>query len=113
MNKSRSGLKSLVNGVGTAAKTPRTVLFDNGIIQFGRLSQPLRLRKEFLVYLDRAFFFFGYFIDVPDGINRTNCFAQGTRYALFRIDIEHRLTFMDAVNRAHIDTGTVLDTDAR
>ena len=67
MNKPRSGSSSGLNGVGTAAKTPRMVLFDNG--------SPSGLVKKVFVNFYVGLFFFGHFVDMAYRIDRADCLA--------------------------------------
>jgi len=89
------------------------MVLSNVVSLFGHLIGRLGFGEKFFVYLDIAFFFFGYVIDVPDGVDRTNSFTQCTGYALFRIDVEHLVTLVNAVDRANIDAGPVLDANTR
>jgi hypothetical protein len=51
----------------------------------------------------------GEVILVVDGFDWTHRFAGSTIHALIRVDVEHPVTFIDAINRALINAGAVFD----
>ena len=52
-------------------------------------------------------------IFVIDGLNRADWLAGATVHTLIGLDVEHPITFIDAVDGTLLDTGLVLDVDTR
>src|SRR5262249_51447215 len=50
---------------------------------------------------------------VEDGLNRADRLAGAAVHALIRVDVEHPLALVDAVDRALLDAGLVEHIDAR
>ena len=54
---------------------------------------------------------FGQVVLVVDGLNRADRFAGAAVHTFVRVDVERPLALVDAVDRAFVDAGPVLDID--
>src|SRR5215469_1625880 len=54
----------------------------------------------------------GQFVVDEDGLDRADGLAGAAVDALIRMDVEHRVALVDAIHRADLDAGLVLDVDA-
>src|SRR5439155_20483547 len=68
--------------------------------------------EELLVQLDEALPLIGRLVFREDRLHRAHRLAGAAVDALVRVDVEHRLAFIDAVHRTDLDTGLVLHVDA-
>jgi hypothetical protein len=59
-----------------------------------------------------SFHWAGDVVVVEDGLDRADGLAGAAVHALVGVDVEHAVAFVDAVDRAFLDAGLVLDVDA-
>src|SRR5262245_11105600 len=69
--------------------------------------------EELLVQLDEVLPLIGRLVLSEDRLDRAHRLASAAVDALVRMDVEHRVAFVDAVHRTHLDAGLVLHVDAR
>jgi hypothetical protein len=55
----------------------------------------------------------GKIVLVVDGLYRTDRFAGTAIYTLIRVNVEHAITFINAIDGAFIYAGFVLEVNAR
>src|SRR5439155_22841483 len=68
--------------------------------------------EELLVQLDEALPLIGRLVFREDRLHWAHRLAGAAVDALVRVDVEHRLAFIDAIHRTDLDTGLVLHVDA-
>src|SRR5262245_26145156 len=78
----------------------------------GRLDSGMIL-EELLVHVDELLPLIGGLVFCEDRLHRAHRLTGPAVDALVRMDVQHRVTFVDAVHRTHLDTGLVLHVDAR
>src|SRR5687768_1785477 len=78
----------------------------------GRLD-PRIVLEELLVELDEALPLIGRLVFREDRLDRAHGLARAAVDALVGVDEELVLAFVDAIDRAYLDAGLVLDADAR
>src|SRR6202008_2911905 len=78
----------------------------------GRLDSRVVL-EELLVQLDEVLPLIGRLVLGEDRLHRAHRLTSPAVDALVRMDVEHRLAFIDAIHRTDLDTGLVLHVDAR
>src|SRR5256885_17226147 len=78
----------------------------------GRLDSGVVL-EELLVQLDEVLPLIGRLVFREDRLDRADGLASPAVDAFVRMDVEHRLAFVDAIHRTDLDTGLVLHVDAR
>src|SRR4029434_6668719 len=78
----------------------------------GRLDAGMVL-EELLVHFDELLPLIGGLVLCEDRLHRAYRLTGPAVDALVRMDVEHRVAFVDAVDRTHLDTGLVLHVDAR
>src|SRR5215467_15005543 len=69
--------------------------------------------EELLVQLDEVLPLIGRLVFREDRLDRAHGLTSAAVDALVRMDIEHRLAFVDAIHRTDLDAGLVLHVDAR
>src|SRR5215467_5658116 len=69
--------------------------------------------EELLVQLDEVLPLIGRLVLSEDRLDRAHRLASAAVDAFIRVDVEHRVAFVDAVDRTHLDAGLVLHADAR
>src|SRR5438552_19023482 len=69
--------------------------------------------EELLVELDEVLPLLGSLVLGEDRLHRAHGLARAAVYALVGMDVEHRLTLVDAVDRAHLHACLVFYVDAR
>src|SRR5215831_9029705 len=69
--------------------------------------------EEFLVQLDEVLPLIGRLVFREDRLDRAHGLTSAAVDALVRMDVEHRLAFVDAIHWTHLDAGLVLHIDAR
>src|SRR6267142_2777472 len=78
----------------------------------GRLDSGIVL-EELLVQLDEALPLIRRLVFREDRLDRAHGLTRAAVDALVRMDVEHRLAFVDAIHRTDLDAGLVLHVDAR
>src|SRR6266403_574122 len=78
----------------------------------GRLDSGIVL-EELLVQLDEALPLIGCLVFGEDRLDRAHGLTSAAVDAFVRMDVEHRVAFVDAIHRTDLDTGLVLHVDAR
>jgi hypothetical protein len=76
---------------------------------FGGTTRRANLHKEFHVGRVVLSPLFGDVVLVVDGFNRTHRLTRTTIHTLIGVDIEHTIAFIDAIDRAFIDAGSIFN----
>src|SRR5688572_31528820 len=104
----RPAQKRRASGGGGPIRTRREARSGLG----GRLD-PRIVLEELLVELDEALPLIGRLVFREDRLDRAHGLAGAAVDALVGVDEELVLAFVDAIDRAYLDAGLVLDVDAR
>src|SRR5437870_11026815 len=82
-------------------------------LSLGRRLDPGMVLEKLLVQLDEVLPLIGRLVFREDRLHRTHRLTGAAVDAFVRMDEEHRVAFVDAVHRTHLDAGLVLYVDAR
>src|SRR5262245_12283722 len=82
-------------------------------LRLGRGLDSRIVLEELLIQLDEVLPLIGRLVLSEDRLDRAHRLASAAVDALVRMDVEHRVAFVDAVHRTHLDAGLVLNVDAR
>src|SRR2546427_12244474 len=100
---------------GTPENAPRDWRAPAGSVQLslGRRLDPGMVLEKLLVQLDEVLPLIGRLVFREDRLDRAHGLTGAAVDAFVRMDVEHRVAFVDAIHRTDLDTGLVLHVDAR
>src|SRR6058998_4362713 len=82
-------------------------------LSLGRRLDPGMVLEKLLVQLDEVLPLIGRLVFRENRLHRAHRLTGAAVDAFVRMDVEHRVAFVDAIHRTHLDAGLVLYVDAR